>query len=272
MLDLSEYDKPTHLTNLDIYKIFLRTIIPKIRVLFSLVKKYIKGRLSLVDVVNYLEPFLIYPIDLTYKQYNEINSFISEKIKEYNRIYKEYSNAFSTIKYIKLKNKRGSNNDNKVYVYSNELFNLLDNGSEYELKIKVFNDYGFDEPNKITCSGSEFLKKIIVSDYGNLYNTAVALTNIQLMYPTELSSVFEADKDKLKIIMEKDKENDKCTTYIIAKKYYSKEKMMEDNDKAIYFDKEFDTTNYDIIEEKYKKQRDQLTNEDFKLFLTEVGT
>jgi hypothetical protein len=32
----------------------------------SLVKKYIKGRLSLVDVVNYLEPFLIYPIDLTF--------------------------------------------------------------------------------------------------------------------------------------------------------------------------------------------------------------
>ena len=63
LLDLSEYEKPEELTNLDIYKIFLRTIIPKIRVLFSLVKKYIKGRLSLVDVVNYLEPFLIYPID-----------------------------------------------------------------------------------------------------------------------------------------------------------------------------------------------------------------
>jgi len=269
LLDLSEYDKPSVLTNLDIYKIFLRTIIPKIRILFSLVKKYIKGRLSLVDVVNYLEPFLIYPIDLTYKQYKEINSFISEKIKEYNRIYKEYNIAFSTIKYIKLKNKRGTNYDNNVYVYSNELFNLLDNDSDYELKIKVFNDYGFDEPNKITCSGSEFLKKIIVSDFGNLYNTAVALTNIQLMYPSELSSVFEADKDKLKIIMEKDKENDKCSTYIIAKKYYSKEKMMEDNDKSIYFDKEFDTTNYDIIEEKYKKERDQLTNEDFQLFLTE---
>ena len=269
LLDLSEYEKPAHLTNLDIYKIFLRTIIPKIRVLFSLVKKYIKGRLSLVDVVNYLEPFLIYPIDLTYNQYNEINKFIYEKIKEYNRIYKEYSIAFSTIKYIKLKNKRGSDNDNSRYVYSNELFNLLDNGSDYELKIKVFNDYGFDEPNKITSSGSEFLKKIITSDFGNLYNTAVALTNIQLMYPTELSSVFETDKDKLKVIMEKDTENDKCSSYIIAKKYYSKDRMMEDNDKAIYFDKEFDTTNYDIIEEKYKKQRDQLTNEEFQLFLTE---
>jgi hypothetical protein len=269
LLDLSEYEKPKELTKLDIYKIFLRTIIPKIRVLFSLVKKYIKGRLSLVDIVNYLEPFLIYPIDLTYKQYNEINYFIIDKIKEYNRIYKEYNIAFSSIKYIKLKNKRGYQDNNSNYVYSNELFNLLDNGSDYELKIKIFNDYGFDDPGKITCSGSEFLKKIIVSDYGNLYNTAVALTNIQLMYPTELSSVFEADKDKLKVIMEKDKENDKCSTYIIAKKYYSKDKMMEDNDKPIYFDREFDTTNYNIIEEKYKKQRDQLSNEDFQLFLTE---
>ena len=97
MLDLTEYNKPTELTNLDIYKIFLRTIVPKTRVLFSLVKKYIKGRLSLVDVVNYLEPFMIYPIDLTYMQYREINSFIFNKIKEYNSIYKEYSIAFSGI-------------------------------------------------------------------------------------------------------------------------------------------------------------------------------
>jgi len=71
LLDLSEYEKPSDLTNLDIYKIFLRTIIPKIRVLFLLVKKYIKGRLSLVDVISYLEPFMIYSIDLTYLQYKE---------------------------------------------------------------------------------------------------------------------------------------------------------------------------------------------------------
>ena len=65
-LDLTDYDSNTELTNLDIYKSFLQTIIPKIRILFILVKKYIKGKLSLVDVVSYLEPFLIYPIDLTF--------------------------------------------------------------------------------------------------------------------------------------------------------------------------------------------------------------
>ena len=272
LLDLSEYERPADLTNLDIYKIFLRTIIPKIRVLFSLVKKYIKGRLSLVDVVNYLEPFLIYPIDLTYMQYTEINTFIIDKIRDYNRIYKDYSIAFSSMKYIKSSFKRGRLEElGEMYIYSNPLFELLDDASGINngLTMEIFQDYGFDNPNSMVCSGSEFLKKITVADYGNLYNTAVALTNIQLMYPKELSTIFENDKDRLKTIIEKDKTSDKCSSYIISKKYYSLERMMEDNEKPIYFDKEFDTTNYDIIEEKYKKQRDQLSSEEFIIFLTD---
>jgi hypothetical protein len=271
LLDLSEYEKPTDLSNLDIYKIFLRTIIPKIRVLFALVKKYIKGRLSLVDVVNYLEPFMIYPIDLTYMQYREINSFITDKIKEYNRIYKEYNIAFSSIKFIRSVGRRGApvQDTGGSYVYSNELFNLLDDGGDIGLKSNIFNEYGFDDPSQIHRSPSEFLKLTTVADYGNLFNTAVALTNLQLMYPTALSSVFDTDKDKLKQIIEKDKKDDKCSSYIISKKYYSKEGLNEDNDKIVFFDKEFDTTNYDLIDEKYKKQRDQLSTEDFILFLTD---
>ena len=66
---------------------FLNVIIPKTRILFNLVKKYIKGKLTLKDVVGFLEPFLIYTDDLTYMQYKEINNFIYEKIKEYNTKY-----------------------------------------------------------------------------------------------------------------------------------------------------------------------------------------
>ena len=266
-LDLSEYEKPKELTNMDIYKIFLRTIIPKIRVLFNLVKKYIKGRLSMVDVVNYLEPFLIYPIDLTYMQYTEINKFIYDKIKEYNTIFKEYNIAFSSIKYLKtsLQNK----DDKSRYIYSNELFNLLDNNEIHKLKVEIYNDYNVSSANKMEVSPSEFLKIITLADNGNLFNTAVAFTNIKLMFPSGLSEVFNEDKNKIKEIIEKDKENDKCSSYIISKKYYSIESLMEDNDKPIYFDKEFDTTNYDLVNNKYKKQRDELSNEEFILYLTE---
>ena len=269
LLDLSEYEKPEELTNLDIYKIFLRTIIPKIRVLFSLVKKYIKGRLSLVDVVNYLEPFLIYPIDLTYMQYNEINKFIYDKIKNYNTIFKEYAIAFSSIKYLKTLT-ISKRDDKSEYVYSNELFYLLDASNEFiKLKEDIFRDYELPISKQMTISPSEFIKRITLADFGNLFNTAVALTNIKLMYPSGLSEVFNTDKDKMKEIMEKDKANDKCSSYIIAKKYYSIESLMEDNDKQVYFDKEFDTTNYDIVNEKYKKQRDELTSEEFILYLSD---
>ena len=56
---------------------------------------------------------------------------------------------------------------------------------------------------------------------------------------------------------------------VIAKKYYSPTALLDDNEKAIYYDREFDTTNYDIIEEKYKRERDSLSSEEFILFLTD---
>ena len=172
-------------------------------------------------------------------QYTEINTFIIDKIRDYNRIYKDYSIAFSSMKYIKSSFKRGRLEElGEMYIYSNPLFELLDDASGINngLTMEIFQDYGFDNPNSMVCSGSEFLKKITVADYGNLYNTAVALTNIQLMYPKELSTIFENDKDRLKTIIEKDKaSNDKCSSYIISKKYYSLERMMEDNGNPIYF-------------------------------------
>ena len=269
LLDLSEYNKPEELTNLDIYKIFLKTIIPKIRVLFSLVKKYIKGRLSLVDVVNYLEPFMIYPIDLTYMQFKEINKFIYEKIKEYNTKFKEYSMAFSSLRFTRHKGKRV--NDENVYIFKNPLFGILENKDYIQnaaLENKMFELYGFEQ-NRINISGSEFLKNVTVADYGNLFNTSVAFVNLGLMFPKSLTEVFNNDKERMKDIMEKDKQQDKCSLLVIAKKYYSPTALLDDNEKAIYYDREFDTTNYDIIEEKYKRERDSLSSEEFILFLTD---
>ncbi len=265
LLDLSEYEKPEDLTNLDIYKIFLRTIIPKIRILFLLVKKYIKGRLSLVDVVNYLEPFMIYPIDLTFMQYKEINSFIYEKIKEYNVKFKEYGMAFSSLRYNRYQGKA----EKESFTFKNPLFGILDFKKDLMFDQKILSTYGYDNPNNMKISGSEFLKNITVDDFGNLYNTAVSITNIDLMFPSSLNEVFNKDKDRMKDILEKDQQLDKCSSYIISKKYYSIEALVADNEKPIYYDKEFDTTNYDIIDEKYKKERDQLSPEDFILFLTD---
>jgi hypothetical protein len=204
-------------------------------------------------------------------QYKDINNFIREKIQEYNILFKESNIAFSLIKYIKIPGERGVKKEDR-YIFSNPLFNLINYDSSSEnnmLQREILEDYDISNPNSITECGSEFLKRIIVADYGNLYNTSVALTNIPLMFPTDLTSVFNSNKDNLKSIMEKDKTNDKCGSYIIAKKYYSPKALMEDNEKVIYFDKDFDTTNYEVVEEKYKKEKDNLPKEDFILYLTD---
>ena len=273
VLDLSEYNKPQELTNLDIYKIFLRTIVPKIRVLFSVIKKYIKGRLSFVDVVNYMEPFLVYPVDLTYSQYVDINSFIKDKIREHNIKFKEHANAFSIIRYLRSGNpygKQGKLSD--IYYFKSPLFTALNSNDireQNELSKAILNDYGFEDIKQMKISGSEFLKRVTVDDYGNLYNTAVAFTNVDLMYPTELATIFEYDKDRLAGVMAKDKEGDKCESYVIAKKYYSLETLTDDNNKTIYFDKAYDNTNYDLLEEKYRKEKNTLDSEELILYLTD---
>jgi hypothetical protein len=268
MLDLTSYQRPSNITNGEVYKIFLKTIIPKTRVLFSLVKKYIKGRLSLVDVVNYLEPFMIYPANLTYMQYREINKFIYDKIKEYNAQFKEYSMLFSSLRYTKYQPK------NKGYIasgyaFQNPLFELLTVQTNSNFKREIMDLYGYDDFMKLNLSGSEFLKNVILADGGNLFHTAVSFTNLELMFPKNLSEIFEKDNGRMKEIIEKDKQNQPCATFVIAKKYYSAEHLLRDNGLPIYYDKDFDTTNYSIIDEKYKKEYHSMTNEAFLAFLIE---
>jgi hypothetical protein len=259
VLDLSTFERPEGITNMDIYEHFLKIIIPKIRVIFNLVKKYIKGKLSMVNLINYLEPFLVYSNDLTYKQYIDFNAFIQQKIGEYNKTYVDYSRAFASLKNMNIKNK-----------YSNEFFQILDDNPE--IKAIVFEVYDLDVSKIYSMTTSELLKKITLDDYGNLFNNAVALSNLELMYPDELKSIFEADKESLKAQMEKNAAADSCTSYVIAKKYYSLDRLEADNGQDIYFDKDFDNTNYDLIDVTYKKERDTLNGEEMVIFLTDQLT
>ena len=257
ILDFSANEKPEGYSDIDIYNQFLKIIIPKIRILFNLVKKYIKGKLSMVDLISYLEPFLIYSNDLTYMQYIELNKFIDTKIREYNRNYIEYSRAFSIVKNMNFNQK-----------YENSLFEVLNDNQN--VKNVVFGAYGLEDQAALyKMSSSEFLKKIKLDDYGNVFNTGVTFTNLQLMYPTELKPIFDGDKNSLQAQLDRNRADDKCTSYVIAKKYYSKDRLLTDNGQTIYFDKDFDNTNYDIIDVDFKKERDSLTAEEMVVYLSE---
>jgi hypothetical protein len=226
-----------------LYNKLANMIIPKTKILFNLMKKYIHGKLSIIEVVSYLEPFLIYSDDLTYNQYLEITKFIDEKISQFNKFFITRSRLFNTLSSLK------SNS-----IISTRAFTIIEILSK-NLRNSVFSEgYDLNDPEK-NFTNSEILRKILIKDCSKLYTTAISLQNISLMFPSEFSTLFEEEKKK---IDEKSKglEDEKCKSFVIAKYYDSIEALNADNDKIIYFDKRYDKTNYGLLESKdgYEKQ------------------
>lgn len=327
IMNLTEYDKPDDISDLDIFKEIIKIITPRTSVLFELIKKYIDGPLSPQSAMSYLEPFMIYSSHLTFKQYESIARFVNETITKYNGNFSTYENIFNYV--------RSTVGDNK---YSNKLFNLLNDWRPQPINIepeviieepttdweqlrseKYNADYWYNKktresiwtkpeefrqyeklkeqvekerkerksrtdkqsfikeeskPNPFNLYGlnstdiptSEFLKQIISKDYGALFNALIAQTNAELMLPKPISDSLQNELSS--VIGKSMKPSPQCSNYVIAKKYYSLNRLNEDNGKDIYFDKQFDKTNYDIIGDKFEKQKNSMDKDELIEFLT----
>ena len=235
------------------YKKYLNHIIPKTRVLFNLMKKYITGKLSIVEVVSYLEPFLIYSDDLTYMQYVEIIDFINEKISEFNKKFIERSRVFKSLTNIK-----------SVNIIPTRAYSIIESINRNMRNTVINEDYDISDPTFFT--NSEILRKLTLKDYKKLYTTALSIQNFPLMFPSEFSTLFDQEKTKLDGKMKTEEESNKCRTITIAKYYTSMDALKQDDDKLIYFDKKYDKTNYGILEDKdgYEKQVLTMSPEELK--------
>ena len=241
VLNLPE-EETKGLKKTELYSKYINTIVPKIRVIFNLMKKYINGKLSIVDVVSYLEPFLIYSDDLTFKQYQEIVKFIDSRISEYNKSLIEYSRLFRILTTLR------STSINKLTSFT--IIELIDRN----LRDEVFNvGYQMETPEE-TFTNSEILRKLIIKDYSKLYTTTIAYENIKLMFPTDVSEIFDVERKRNEDLIKDEEKTDKCDTIVIAKLYKSLEQLQNDNNKLTYFDKKYDKTNYGIMEEQDEKK------------------
>jgi len=274
---LSESDEIKSMPRNEVYKKFIKNIIPKTKILFNLMKKYIKGKLSIVDVVSYLEPFLIYSDDLTFMQYQEIVEFLDEQISQYNKNFIERSRVFKMLGQIQQR-------ENIVFSKAFSIIEILDKKMRDSVLIEGY-DINIDaisaklnynvrnshiNNDRISTTNSEIIRKLTLRDYTKLYTTALSVQNFPLMFPTEFASLFSEEKDKLdgKLKIEENQEN--CKTIIIAKMYNSLEELQEDNDKTVYFDKKYDKTNYGILEDSsgYEKQVLSMSPDELKVHIT----
>ena len=260
--NLSEDDK-RGFTKTEIYNQFTDIIVPKTRILFNLMKKYIHGKFSIIDVVAYLEPFLIYTDNLTYQQYRDIISFINEKISEYNKNFIERSKLFYSLKNMSLSAK-------SMPFAAFPVVNIV--SDKNNKRRELFDDYDIDIDNNLKdeyYSNNEILRKITVKDGSKLYSATLILQNMHLRYPDKFTSLFEDEKtiiDK-NIKDEKGDSLNSCKKKVIAKLYFNREELLNDNDKQIYFDKKYDDTNYGVLDD-YEKDMFTKTPEEFIMFLT----
>jgi hypothetical protein len=244
-------------TKLQIYNEYTNVIVPKIKIIFNLMKKYINGKLSIVEVVSYLEPFLIYTDDLTFKQYQEITQFIDEKISKYNKHMIEMSIIFKIISTAKQSPLLKSHAFSVVDIINNNL------------RHEIFDtSYGL-ENTESNMTNSETLRRLTIKDYSRLYTSTIAIQNLKLMFPQNIDDIFDMEKknndDKIKDV----EKSDHCDKITFAKFYTSLHQLKNDNDKAIYFDKKYDKTNYGVMEENsgYAKEVIALTPEKLKEYI-----
>lgn len=238
----------------DSYLEYLNKIIPKTRILFEIVNKHMKGHLSIPAVLDYLEPFMIYLKDLSFKQYEEITSFIKDKIQLWKRSYVTKKKEIG-VQYRKLP---------KTPVSQLQLLLKGKRGNG----ISISQGYKLDSIPLYNYSDSELLQYLNDIDYGRLLNNTISLFSSFLLLPESVPNLLANDK-----LSEKSKEESnsmtqkKCETKVISKKYITIEELNEDNGQEIKFDKKYDNTYYDVIKE-YKSELDLIPDEEHLQYLT----
>jgi hypothetical protein len=238
-------------------KMFLDKMIPKTKTLLQIMEKYIHGKLSVHHVLEYLEPFLIYADDLTFQQYVEMTQFIDGKISDYNKEFVDRERLFSVLK------------NTKHYYQFSPRVQAIYNNLEYALQDAVFEKYGYTpKKNEIDKTNAELLTQITLDDFGYLYNTATSLKNIQLMFSDNMMDLFEEEGEENKKTIDKEAQENQCKKYELAKKYNTIEELNADNNTDIYFDRQYDTTLYSLLDD-YEKNMLSMSAEDFVAFLIE---
>ena len=284
--DIKEYVLNREITDPDRYAEYLRIIVPRTRVLFDLVKKHLSGSLTLSEILDHLEPFMVYHRDLTYRQYTDMVAFLRERIRDHKRNYALLKTQCDKVR---------THNYGVIYLGMSVMYNLLISGKENDdggaaNGSSVFETYGFSKEQyniggdtafqradaadaevrlRRALSPGELLHRMLVADNARLYMCAVAKLNLELLTSFDFAALLNQQTQKFKQRKAMEEGKNKCANIVITKQYLSDtDELEDDNAVDIAFDRKFDRTNYKFLE-KYESQQQSMPREEFILFLKE---
>ena len=239
----------------DRYNKFLDYMIPRIKNIFLFSKSFLTDELSIRSIIKEMEPFFVYDSDITYKQYDEFKLFLKLQIIEYKKKYVQRSKEFKRI--------HARSERQQV----NPLILSLNN-VKHPTNDKYLDAYVYEELYEISVdkdTTSEIIKKLLIDDY-QLVTHSNIFAGLDLFGMIDLETEIKSLEKEYKETKEKAQEENDCKVFVLSKKYLDYDELLEDNDKDIYFDKNYDTTIYDIIDD-YSEQKETMSAEEFKVFL-----
>ena len=253
----NELSKETY--NNDKFKQFLEVIIPKTEYFISRIRKYIKNKITVLGVIEQLEPFSIYPQDITKEHYNQIKTIIRERIKEIKNYIIDNSKKLNYIK---------NATYNTTPFSSNTILDLISSNTNFTEQF--YQNYRkLSKDNKKTqLTPQEILLHINDSDNSKLYTNIVTSILISLITPENMSNILNNPNIDEMTDNERIKASD-CSKRFLTKKYTSiKELQNDNNNEEVYYDPDFDDTPYHILK-KYKEEEKKMLPELFREFLIE---
>jgi hypothetical protein len=288
--DIKEYVLNREITDADRYAEYLRIVVPRTRVLFDLMKKHLTGSMTLSEIVDHLEPFMVYHRDLTYRQYTDMVGFLRERIRDHKRNYSLLKTQCDKVR---------THNYGVIYLGMSVMYNLLVSGKAHAADeadtvnsngSSVFETYGFSKEQyniggdtafqradaadaevrlRRSLTPSELLHRMLVADNARLYMCAVAKLNLELLTSFDFGTLLNQQTTRFKQRKAEEEGKNKCANIVIAKQYLAdSDELEDDNGVEIAFDRKFDRTNYAFLE-KHKLQQDTMSREEFILFLKE---
>jgi len=238
-------------------KQMLEVIVPKTRFLIRLIRKHIKDKITFIDIVKTLEPFQVYPSDITYQQYMEIRFFMKERITDIKKQLitraKEF-NALRTAKY-------------RTIRYPNTVLKIL--SDKHDVSDAFFQSYSsLTDKSKTNLTPQEIIMRMNNSDNSNLYTNMVTSLLISLITPEHFTDALSKQPLDEMTDNEQIKPTD-CSRRFLTKKYEAISDLQKDNNKTeVYYDKDFDDTPYDILK-KYKDEQKKKSPAEFHEFLVQ---
>ena len=225
------------------YRAFLDAMIPKTKEIFHLYKKYIENPTSYMNIVNQLEPFAIYDADITYTSYEEIVEFMESEMTEWIKefiVNKQAMERYQAINY-----------------------NINPTGDSMFRNVTIMKLYDF--PEKYIPS-DEMIIKMLQIDGARVFTLLQSLNDLHLHGQLDLDQEVENQLERTDKALASAETNNKCQEYILSKRYLAMDEIEADNDKDIYFDKQYDITRYGLVDE-FREKQTELSPEEFKNFL-----